>query len=101
KRHGCTTKDRAATKEKTGMTLWRGHAGLIVPPRAYWMVAMVPPAAVGTAANVAPDVSCQMVPCEFVTNERVPVEPTVSGCASAMKSTCGAPPAAGAPAMAA
>src|SRR5204863_9024878 len=65
------------------------------------MVAIVPPAAVGTAAKVAPEVSCQIVPCEFVTNDRVPVEPTVSGCASARKSTWGAPHAAGAPAMAA
>src|SRR6185295_6674491 len=65
------------------------------------MVLIVPPAAVGTAANRAPVVSCQIVPCEFVTNERVPVEPTFSGVAVARKSTCGAPHAAGGPGTAA
>src|SRR5436190_11643417 len=65
------------------------------------MVAIVPPAAVGTAANSAPVVSCQIVPCEFVTNDRVPVEPTFSGVAVARKSTVGAPHAAGGPGTAA
>ena len=39
------------------------------------------------AANVVPDVSCQIVPCEFVENERVPVVPLFKGWASAKKST--------------